>query len=214
MRSVYITGVGMTPFGRHENASLIDLAVDAASQALAEAGLGASDIGALYLGSFLARSLDRQGLPAALVANKLGMGSCAATTLEAACASGQVALRHGVIACGAGTTEAALCVGVERMTAFNLGEVTAGLAEGAERASDFAAGMTFPAFFGLVASAHATRYGTTPEQLAAVPVKSRRHARTNPKAMFRAPITVEGVLASRLIADPLRLHVAPKTMLP
>ncbi|MFM7785114.1 MAG: thiolase C-terminal domain-containing protein, partial [Gammaproteobacteria bacterium] len=66
-------------------------------------------------------------------------------------------------------------------------------------------GPTVPAFYALIARAHMARYGTTPEQYAAVAVACRRHASLHPGAQMREPITVEDVLNSRLIADPLRL---------
>jgi len=66
-------------------------------------------------------------------------------------------------------------------------------------------GATVPAFYALIARAHMERYGTTPEQLAAVAVSGRRHAALNPAAQMREPITVDDVLGSRMIADPLHL---------
>jgi len=66
-------------------------------------------------------------------------------------------------------------------------------------------GATVPAYYALIARAHMDRYGTTPEQLAAVAVSGRQHAVLNPAAQMRDPITVEDVLASRMIADPLHL---------
>lgn len=66
-------------------------------------------------------------------------------------------------------------------------------------------GPTVPAFYALVAQAHMARYGTTPEQLAAVAVAARQHACANPAAQMREPISVDDVLNSRLIADPLHL---------
>jgi len=67
-------------------------------------------------------------------------------------------------------------------------------------------GLTFPGVFALVARAHMAKYGTTVEQMAAVAVKNHRHGALNPKAQFQKEITLEQVLASPLIADPLRLY--------
>jgi acetyl-CoA acetyltransferase len=66
-------------------------------------------------------------------------------------------------------------------------------------------GATVPAFYALIARAHMDTYGTTPEQFAAVAVSGRRHAARNPAAQMRELITVEDVLNSRMIADPLHL---------
>lgn len=66
-------------------------------------------------------------------------------------------------------------------------------------------GATVPAYYALIARAHMDAYGTTPEQLAAVAVSGRQHASRNPAAQMREPITVQDVLNSRMIADPLHL---------
>ena len=64
-------------------------------------------------------------------------------------------------------------------------------------------GVSIPAFYALIARRHMHEFGTTPEQLARVAVTMRQHAGFNPGARFREPISVDEVLASRLIADPL-----------
>jgi acetyl-CoA acetyltransferase len=66
-------------------------------------------------------------------------------------------------------------------------------------------GLPVPGYYALIAQAHMHEYGTTPEQLAAVAVSTRKHAARNPTAQMRTPITVDDVLNSRLIADPLHL---------
>lgn len=66
-------------------------------------------------------------------------------------------------------------------------------------------GLTVPAYYALIARAHMERYGTTAEQMAAVAVSGRQHAALNPTAQMRTPITIEDVINSRIIADPLHL---------
>lgn len=66
-------------------------------------------------------------------------------------------------------------------------------------------GMPVPGYYALIARAHMQEFGTTPEQLAAVAVSTRKHAERNPAAQMRTPISIEDVLNSRLIADPLHL---------
>lgn len=66
-------------------------------------------------------------------------------------------------------------------------------------------GPTVPAYYALIAQAHMARYGTTAEQFAQIAVAARKHASLNPTAQMREPITVEDVVGSRLIADPLHL---------
>ena len=66
-------------------------------------------------------------------------------------------------------------------------------------------GATVPAYYALIAQAHMDTYGTTPEQLAAVAVSARKHAALNGNAQMREIISVDDVLSSRMIADPLHL---------
>lgn len=202
----YLSGTAMTSFGQHEGRSTVDLAVEAGEAALAAASVQPADVDALYLGNFLGQSLHRQGVLASLVARRLGLGTVATTAVEGACASAGIALRHAAMACRAGEAGVALAIGAEQLTAAPVPEVTRGLAEAMDQNSDGAVGLTFPGFFGLVAQAHAARYGTTREQMASVVVKNRSHGSSNELAMFRKPVTVDEVLQSRLIADPLRLY--------
>lgn len=201
----YVAGTAMTAFGRSDDLDLLGLAVRAAADAMADAGVEAESIDAVYLGTFLGQSLQRQGVLASLVARELGLGPVPTTVVEGACASAGIALRHGVMACRAGMAHTVLCIGAEQMTRHSVAEVTAGLSEALEARTDQAAGLTFAGFFGLVAQAHADRYGTSREQLAAVAVKNREHGAKNQLARFRTPVSLDDVMASRLIADPLRL---------
>jgi len=66
-------------------------------------------------------------------------------------------------------------------------------------------GLTVPAYYALIARAHMEKYGTTAEQMAAVAVSGRQYAELNPTAQMRTPITIEDVVNSRMIADPLHL---------
>lgn len=202
---IVIAGAAATRFGRRPEVGVAELGVEAATAALADAGFKAEDVDAVYVGTFLAQSLNRQGVLASLIANLLELGPVPATTLEGACASGAMALRHGMLACRADSARVVLCVGVESMSRFATDEVTGALGEALCRDPDQEVGLTFPGFFGLVASAHGTRYGTGREELTAVAVKNRGHGVTNPRAMFSAAVDAARVESSRLIADPLRV---------
>lgn len=204
MVTAYLAGSAMTPFGRSD-LSLRELAVEAGRDALADSGLAPTDVDTLYVGTFLGQSLHQQGVLASLIARELGLRHVPTTSLEGACASAGIALRHGEMAVASGSARNALCIGVEKMTSHPLAEVTAGLSEALDAETDARAGLTFAGFFGFVASAHTARYGTTRAEIAAVSVKNRDHGSTNALAMFRTPVSETDVLASRPIADPLRL---------
>lgn len=202
---VWIAGTAMTAFGRRPDRDLVALAVEACEAALDDAGIDPADVDALYFGNFLGQTLQGQGVLASMIARRVGVGNVPTTSVEGACASAAIALRHGRLAIAADAAEVALCVGGEHMTSFDTATVTAGLAQATDQTSDGQTGLTFPGFFGLVASAYLARFGVTRDELSSVPVKSRRHAAGNPMVMFDAPVTTGDVVSARPIADPLRL---------
>ena len=127
MRDVAITGVGSTSFGKHDGRGLESLAIDAANTALKKAGVERKEIGAVYLGNFIAGPLSGQEVLAGIVADELGLENIPCTKVEGACASGGIAFRHAVLSVAAGLCDAALVVGVEKMTHASGGQVTQAL---------------------------------------------------------------------------------------
>lgn len=209
MRAVAIIGVGSTPFGKLEGMGILDLAVSACREALAESRVPREKIQALYLGNFVGERLASQGALAGLVANRLGLTGIPATKVEGACASGGIALRQGFLGIALGLYDFVLVAGVEKMTSSPTAEVTAALATAGDEEGEMRTGLTFPGAFGIITREHMARYGTTREQIGLVSVKNHGLGASNPKAQFRKPVTLDEVLASRLIADPLRLFDCP-----
>jgi len=202
---VYVAGVGTTPFRQQPDIGLVDLAVDAGRRALDDAGLAPTDVDGIYFGNFLGRSLEGQGVLASIIAVRLGVMGVPTTNVEGACGSAGMAFRQGALTVRAGASDVCLCIGAERMSAASTPEITRVLAEAGEMATDGIAGLTFPGFFGLVASAYAHVYGLSREHLSAVIMKNRDHAITNPNAMFRSAVAAETLASAKPIADPLRL---------
>jgi acetyl-CoA C-acetyltransferase len=209
MRDVAILGVGSTPFGKLEGQSLIDLAVAACREALAGSALPRERVQALYVGNFVGERLAAQGALAGMVAGRLGLTGIPATKVEGACASGGIAFRHGVLGIALGLYDVVLVAGAERMTASPTAEVTAALATAGDEDTEMRAGLTFPGAFAIVMREHMARHGTTRAQVGMVSVKNHGLGAANPRAQFRKPVTLDAVLASRLIADPLRLFDCP-----
>ena len=209
MRAVAIIGVGSTPFGKLEGMGILDLAVSACREALAESRVPREKIQALYLGNFVGERLASQGALAGLVANRLGLTGIPATKVEGACASGGIALRQGFLGIALGLYDFVLVAGVEKMTSSPTAEVTAALATAGDEEGEMRTGLTFPGAFGIITREHMARYGTTREQIGLVSVKNHGLGASNPKAQFRKPVTLDEVLTSRLIADPLRLFDCP-----
>ncbi|MBI3966943.1 MAG: thiolase domain-containing protein [Chloroflexi bacterium] len=206
MREVSVIGVGSTPFGKLEGQGLRDMATAAANEALADAGIDRKQIQAFYLGNFASDSLVGQGTVAPLVANALGLPRIPTTKVEGACASAGIAFRHGYMMVATGICDFVLVVGVEKMSSASTAKVTQALSGAADIETEAKCGLTFPGAFALAARRHMHQYGTTRKQIGLVSVKNRRNALKNPKAQFRKEVSIEEVLESRMIADPLRLY--------
>jgi acetyl-CoA C-acetyltransferase len=208
LRSVSIIGIGTTPFGVLEGESLKSLAVSAGNSAMADAGVDRSEIEALYVGNFISGFLAGQETIAPQIADMLCLQKdLAATTVEGACCSGGIALRHGYFLIAAGLADMVLVLGVEKMTHASTAKNTEGLALAMDHdSSEGKAGLTFPGFFSLVAQRHMYEFGTTTDQLAMVSVKNHNNSVANPRARFRNEVSMDKVRASRLVADPLRVY--------
>jgi len=203
MRDVAIIGVGMQRFGELWEMSLRDLFVDVALKAIDDAGVDRVD--SLVVGSMSSGLFVEQEHVSNLLADELGMGPIPATRVEAACASGGMALRAGVAEVASGMSELVLVAGVEKMTDVGAEHATHILATAMDQEYEAFHGLTFPGLSAMVMRAYMERYGAKPAEFAAVAVKNHRHGMLNPLAQFRAPLTVEAVMGSTLISDPIRL---------
>lgn len=206
MRDVAITGIGSTLFGKHEGRGLESLAVEAANAALRNAGVARNEIGALYLGNFIAGPLVGQEVLAGIVADELGLENIPCTKVEGACASGGIAFRHAVLAISSGQCDAALVVGVEKMTHASGGQVTQALNCAMDNRSDGPSGLTFPGLFGLAWRIHAEKYGTTRDEVSSVVIKNKANGLKNPLAQLGAELSFDVIRQSQSIADPIQLY--------
>jgi acetyl-CoA C-acetyltransferase len=206
MRQVLIAGIGSTPFGRHDEIAIQSLAIRAADAAIRESGIDRKEVGALYLGNFVSGPLTGQEVLAGLVADGLGLGQIPCTKVEGACASGGIAFRHAYLAVASGMCDAALAVGVEKMTHADTATTTAALNCAMDNRSDGISGLTFPGLFGLAWQIHAERYGTSRDQVSAVVSKNKANGLLNPLAQMGAAVGADQIRQSPLICDPLRLY--------
>jgi acetyl-CoA C-acetyltransferase len=205
MREVSIVGIGSTSFGRHAGTPIEQLAVRAAAEAIADAGIDRGRIGAVYLGNFVSGPLNGKEVLAGLVADQLGLPNIPCTKVEGACASGGIAFRHAVLAVASGQCDAALVVGVEAMTHAPTSQTTSALNCAMDNENDGPSGLTFPGLFGLAWRMHEQRYGTTRAQVSAVVRKNKSNGLRNPLAQMGAELTDEQIAASVAICDPLQL---------
>jgi len=128
-----------------------------------------------------------------------------AARVESACASGGLALRQGFIEVASGMSDIVLVGGIEKMTDVNGHEATFALGTAADQEYEGYHGLTFPALYAMMAVAHMHQHGTTREQLAMVAVKNHANGSKNPLAQYPFKISVDDVLCSVLVADPLRI---------
>ena len=205
MRHIVVVGAAETKFGKLEG-SFRDIAVEAATSAMADAGIERGDVEAMYLGAFSPGTFVHQEHPAPLVASMLGLAHVPTTRTENACASGSTAFLQGLMAVGSGMYDTVLVVGAEKMTSTPIEETTQILAEAADWESETLAGATFPSLFALMARRHMFEFGTSRAHLSAVAIKNHYNAFRNPYAQFHKEITEDDIARSAMIADPLTLY--------
>ena len=203
MREVAVIGVGITKWGEIWKQSLRDVYVETALLALKDAGVDKVD--SMYVGSMSPGLFVGQEHIGALLADYLGQKNIPATRVESACASGGVAVRQGYMEVASGMSDVVLVSGVEKMTDVCGDAATFALGTAADQEYEGYHGLTFPALYALIARAHMEKYGTTREQLAMVAVKNHRNGSMNPNAQFPFEVTVEQVIESVKVSDPLNI---------
>jgi len=203
MRDVAVIGVGMNRWGELWDKSLRAIFVESALAAMDDAGV--DHIDAMLIGCMTSGLFTEQEHLASLLSDYLAVNPVGAVRVESACSSGGNAVRLGLIQVASGAADIVLVGGVEKMTDVDGGGATAALATAADTEYESYHGATFPALYALIARAHMERYGTTREQLASVAVKNHENGSLNPRAQFRNKLTIEDVLNSSAVADPLRL---------
>lgn len=226
--NAFIAGVGMTAFGKFPDTSLKTLAGEAISVALVDAGMAVTDIEAAYMGNAAAGTITGQVcVPGEVVLRSLGIGRIPVVNVENACATAATALHQAAAMVTAGFYDVVLAVGYEKLAHADKAktfsvfsgavdvEDMAGLAalvdrkmQAVGRKADVETATSRSLFMDIYATeaiAHMRKYGTTREQLAAVPAKNSRHGALNPRAQYRAVTNVEEVLAAREISWPLTL---------
>jgi len=200
---INILGAYSTKFGELWNISPRALAKEAMENALKGSKLKASQIDALFVGNMLSGILGNQANLGSLLVEELG-AQVPAFRMEGACASGGLALHNAINSLKAGQYKTVMVLGIEKMTDHSPDEITSALmAAGSDE--ERMAGATFPGVYALMAQAYMQKYNVTEEELASVSVKNHYHGTFNPKAQYQFPITVDGVMKSAKIADPLKL---------
>lgn len=194
---VCVIGVGMTKFERCER-TFVELVQEAVRGALDMSGIGPEHLEQAYAG--YVNGMSTQGQRALY---SMGIGGIPVYNVHNYCSTGSTALHLGYQAIAAGMNECVLAFGFEKMEKGPLEKQLAGLKEqykAEEKKPPIAAVM-----FGDGGRQHMELYGTTREQFAKVSVKNHRHSVNNPRSQYRDACSLEEVMASRAVYDPLTL---------
>lgn len=236
MRDVAIAGAGMTNFGKFLDRSMKDIAAEAVNNALDSAGIGKEKLNVAVVGNATAGLITGQEMIRGQVALRdMGIGGIPIINTENACASSSTAFHVAWMYVASGMYDIALAVGMEKLyhedktRSFKaigsavdvewVQQMQAQAAAAKERDKndnpDVAEGAgekrsMFMDFYAAFARSHMAKYGTTKEQFARVAVKNHFHGSLNPHAQYREVYSLEDVLTSPLVAEPLtRLMCSP-----
>lgn len=201
--TISVIGSAVTKFGELWNKSLRDLAREASLMALQDANIAPTDLDAIFFANMMASNTSAQAHLGSLLASELGI-NVDSTRVEAACASGGLAIYRAAESILSGHYKKVLVVGAEKMTDLVADTTTTALMEAGDEEWESSFGATFAGLYALIARLYMHKYGATDRDLALVAVKNHYHASLNPNAHFRNIISVDDVIQSSLVASPLK----------
>ncbi|WP_127128874.1 thiolase family protein [Georgenia sp. SYP-B2076] len=189
----FVHGVGTTMFGKQPERSTAELVWSAVGEALRDAEVEKVD--AVFLGTcFGEPGIAQRAL------HRMGITDLPISIFENACASSTQAFHEAAAAVDLGRYDTVLVVGVEHLTSRFTGAIPV-----EQRDHEGRTGLALPALYAMSATRYQELYGLTAEQLAMVSVKNHEHGLLNPRAQHGAKVSLDEVLSSRLIADPMTL---------
>jgi acetyl-CoA acetyltransferase len=198
---VAIVGVGESDIGKVPTLSGLGLNAQASKRALDDAGLRPADIDGLLTAYSFTENYTMLG---ASLCEYMGLQPHMCTSMVSGGASPGVMLRHAAQAIASGTAETVLvCAGENRATGLGREAAIAVLANVGHPQFERPYGGLIPGYYAMVARRHMHEVGTTREQLASVAVNTRAHALLHPNAQMKTPLTIDQVLSSKRIAEPL-----------
>jgi acetyl-CoA C-acetyltransferase len=205
-KDVFIAGVGMTPVGEHWEKQLRELALDAISAARADAaGIKPQ---ALYVANMFGPSLSGQSQLGALIADFAGLRGIEAITLEAAGASGGMALRQAYLALITGQLDVAVVLGVEKVTERATSELEAALVAASDADYEAVHGVTNTAQAALLMKRYMHEYETPEDAFAGFSMNAHANAVDNPNALFRRALSPDSYRKAGMVSDPVNLFDA------
>ncbi len=213
MRDVAIIGVGMIPFGRRDEDTLMDMLAYAGLKALDDAGLGDKSVDAVYVANMGGGMLQHQSAIASSLVDRLSLLPAAAETIENGPASGASAIKNGLLAIASGYYDIVLVVGGEKMREVTGWRATDFVATMTHPQAEYPYGITLPGMAGMFTRLYMEKYGVTREHLLAISLKNQAMGTLNPYAHVEMALDRTGIFDSPhavvnnpTSADPLHLY--------
>jgi len=206
MREVAIIGIGGTKFGKHTDSSIRDIAIEACLKAIRDANIKPKDVQIACAGNCAQWEWGQGLFITQIVLREIGITKIPMLRVENGCATGSCAFRDVWYRIATGEYDIGLAFGVEQMTVVDSSKMLSIFTgrQYAEREGDM--GFSAPGLFAMMATRHMEEFGTTREQLAMIAVKNRKYGALNPDSQLPNAVTLEEVLNSRMICDPLTLY--------
>lgn len=197
MREVAVIGVGSTIFGKFPTRSVTEMGQEAVQAAIQDANIDRREIQLAYNSSVFGGAVLGQR-----ILNVVGISGIEVFNVENACAGGATAFRGVWYAIASGLYDVGLAFGVESMTTSPIAGKLIPPEKG-DLQGQF--GNNMPAHFAFAMRRHMEKYGTTPEQFAKISAKNHHNGSLNPYSQYKEELTVEEILGSRMICDPITL---------
>jgi len=203
VRETWVVGAASNRFGKMQETGR-EGATRVALEAIRSAGLEPKDIGYTFVSNCFGFT-EKQGHVGPLINGGLGIPDVPSCTIESACSSSSAGLHEAFVHVAGGFDDAALVVGVEKLSQLDTLTATSYFADAADYAFETKNGATFPGLYATLANAYQKKFPMKPEVLGSVSIKNHANAARNPHAHFQREITMDTYLNSPMIASPLRL---------
>jgi acetyl-CoA C-acetyltransferase len=204
MERVAIIGASMTQFGQRD-AWLQELLAEAGQACLEDAGVSSDEIDHLYLSNMASGEFEGQTGSMNYLAHDLAAMPSYTQRIDQTSSSGGAGVYAAYQSVASGASDMTLLVGGEKMTHCSTAEATDIIAS-ITHPVEYKHGLTLPSFAGLTARLYLDEYDAPRESLAKVAVKNHKNGVHNPHAQFQKEVSLETVLESPIVADPLRLY--------
>ena len=205
MRPVVVSGVGMIPFERRDEDSLVDMMAMAGLRAMDDAGLGDRPVDSVYVGNMASGLFNHQVSVASALVDRLSLMPAAADRVENGPASGGSAVKNGFLAVASGFNDVVLVIGGEKMREVIGPRATDIVACMTHPLAEYIYGVTLPAMAGMFTRLYMEKYGVTRKHLTEVAVKNQENGLLNPYAHIQKPLTMEDAMNEPIVSWPLKL---------